>query len=136
MKKIKGEVYLPGDKSISHRAALFSSFLPEKAGFENFNFNNDCKASLKSLEKLGITWYLKNNILYIEGKSFAEWTQPGDDIDAQNSGTTARLISGLLANLPFETQIIGDASLSKRPMARIIDPVSYTHLTLPTKRIV
>ncbi|HEM49390.1 MAG TPA: 3-phosphoshikimate 1-carboxyvinyltransferase, partial [Caldithrix sp.] len=83
-----------------------------------------CKASLKSLEKLGITWYLKNNILYIEGKSFAEWTQPGDDIDAQNSGTTARLISGLLANLPFETQIIGDASLSKRPMARIIDPLN------------
>ena len=124
MKKIKGEVYLPGDKSISHRAALFSSFIPERAEFENFNFNNDCTATLKGLEKLGIKWHTKNDNLYIEGKLFKKWIQPKDPIDAQNSGTTARLISGLLANLPFETQIIGDVSLSKRPMARIIAPLS------------
>ena len=124
MKKIKGEVYLPGDKSISHRAALFSSFILERGEFENFNFNNDCTATLKSLEKLGIKWHTKNDNLYIEGKSFKKWIQPKDPIDAQNSGTTARLISGLLANLPFETQIIGDVSLSKRPMARIIAPLN------------
>ncbi|MEJ2545548.1 MAG: 3-phosphoshikimate 1-carboxyvinyltransferase [Calditrichaceae bacterium] len=124
MKKIKGEVYLPGDKSISHRAALFSAFIPEIAEFENFNFNNDCTASLKGIESLGIEWYTQNDKLYIEGKSFSEWVQPKQSIDAQNSGTTARLISGLLANLPFETQIVGDPSLSKRPMARIITPLS------------
>ena len=124
MKKIKGEIYLPGDKSISHRAALFSSFIAGKAEFGNFNFNNDCTASLNCLSKLGVNWFTKNDKLYIEGKSFSDWSRPNEPLDAQNSGTTARLISGLLANLPFETTIIGDASLSKRPMARIITPLT------------
>ena len=123
MKKIKGEVYLPGDKSISHRAALFSSFTPERAKFTNFNFNNDCTATLKSLEKFGINWHTTGEILFIDGKPFADWNHPDTSLDAQNSGTTARLISGLLANLPFETQLMGDASLSKRPMDRIIKPL-------------
>lgn len=123
MRKIKGEVYLPGDKSISHRAALFSSIIPQQSVFTNFNYNNDCTATLKSLEKFGISWHKKNNELIINGQSFKKWKEPESSIDAENSGTTARLISGLFANLPFIVEMVGDASLSKRPMDRIIAPL-------------
>ena len=124
MKKIKGEIYLPGDKSISHRAALFSSFIPGQARFINFNYNNDCTATLKCLEKFGIKWHTKSEELIIEGKFLREWHEADSSIDAQNSGTTARLISGILASLPYETRMIGDASLSKRPMDRILNPLT------------
>lgn len=125
MKKIKGEVYLPGDKSISHRAALFSSILPEKSIFSNFNFNNDCTATLNALRKFGITWYTEGEKLIIDGKTLEFWKESDSPIDAQNSGTTARLISGILVNLPFVVQMIGDTSLSKRPMDRIITPLEH-----------
>ena len=123
MKKVKGRICLPGDKSISHRAALFSSFIPEEAVFTNFNFNNDCTSTLHGLKKLGINWQTENEKLIIKGVPFKNWKKSDSALDAQNSGTTARLISGLLANLPFATEIIGDASLSKRPMERIITPL-------------
>ncbi|MEJ2053703.1 MAG: 3-phosphoshikimate 1-carboxyvinyltransferase [Calditrichaceae bacterium] len=123
MKKIKGELYLPGDKSISHRAALFSSFIPGKARFSNFNFNNDCTASLNCVGKFGAAWQRNDDILEIQGKAVTEWQEPGSILDAQNSGTTARLISGILANLPFTTKITGDNSLRLRPMDRIINPL-------------
>lgn len=124
MRKIKGEIYLPGDKSISHRAALFSSFIPGEACFTNFNFNKDCTATLKSIEKFGINWLFDGETLTIKGKPISKWRKANESIDAQNSGTTARLISGILANLPFETTMTGDASLCKRPMDRILAPLT------------
>ena len=123
MKKVKGEIYLPGDKSISHRAALFSSFVPEQSVFTNYNFNNDCTATLTAIKEFGVNWYTKEDKLIIEGKPLRKWKNSGSIIDAQNSGTTARLISGLFANLPFEINMTGDDSLKRRPMARIIEPL-------------
>lgn len=125
MKKLKGEIYLPGDKSISHRAALFSSFIPEQSVFTNYNFNNDCKATLAAIKEFGVNCYTKEDKLIVEGKRLKEWHKSRSIVDAQNSGTTARLISGLFANLPFEVKMTGDDSLKKRPMARIIEPLTY-----------
>lgn len=120
---IKGEILLPGDKSISHRAALFSSFRKGLSLFKNFNFNQDCSATLKCLASMGVSHQFKNNILHIEGKDLSDWKKPLKSLYAANSGTTARLISGLLANLPFPVTLSGDASLSERPMQRIISPL-------------
>ncbi len=123
MPKIRGEVFLPGDKSISHRAALFSALRRGEGRFENFNFNQDCSATLNILNKFGIDHHFDGKVLRIKGKPLAQWQKPHALLDARNSGTTARLISGLLIHLPYPTQLIGDASLSRRPMQRILDPL-------------
>ena len=123
MKIVKGSISVPGDKSISHRAALFSAMTPQTNRFTNFNFNFDCTATLHCLADMGIAWHKKDDFLEIEGKPLGEWKRPDKPLYAANSGTTARLLSGILSALPFKTTLTGDASLSKRPMGRIIDPL-------------
>ena len=124
MANIKGEIFLPGDKSISHRSALFASFVDKTTIYENFNFNNDCTATLNCLKMLGIKWETADKKIIIHGKPLSDWLAPASALNAENSGTTTRLISSLLANLSFKTQITGDQSLQKRPMKRIIDPLT------------
>ena len=97
--------------------------MPEQSVFTNYNFNNDCTATLTAIKEFGVNWYTKEDKLIIEGKPLRKWKNSGSIIDAQNSGTTARLISGLFANLPFEINMTGDDSLKRRPMARIIEPL-------------
>ena len=116
--KIIGEISMPGDKSISHRAALFSALINEKSEFKNFNLNLDCKATLKCLNAFGIRHSSKNGVLIIEGKPLKNWMRPMGALDARNSGTTARIISGILSSLHFAVNLTGDASLKKRPMKR------------------
>ncbi len=120
---ISGKIKLPGDKSISHRAALFAGFKEGISTFTNFSLNDDCRATLQCLEKLGVEHKQDGDHLTIFGKPIIKWQQPSSPLDAHNSGTTARLISGLLAALPFNTTLVGDASLSKRPMRRVINPL-------------
>ncbi len=124
MSVIKGTLRLPGDKSLSHRAAIFSAFRPGRSEFTNFNLNRDCAATVQCLSDLGVKILVEGNRLQVEGKHLHEWQKPVQALNAQNSGTTARLLSGLLCNLNFSTTLIGDDSLSKRPMKRIIDPLS------------
>ena len=124
MKKIHGTVQLPGDKSISHRAALFAALRTGESEFLNFNFNNDCTATLRCLKQLGIQWRYDGHLLRVTGKSVAEWQVPLKPLDARNSGTTARLLSGILSGLSFKTTLTGDESLSQRPMERILKPLS------------
>jgi len=124
MNKILGKIRLPGDKSISHRAAFFSALRPDLSTFSNFNFNQDCSATLACLRQLGIEWEIKENTLQVKGRDISDWKKPEKLLDAQNSGTTARLLSGILASLNFETTLSGDDSLKKRPMKRILDPLS------------
>ena len=116
---ISGQIKLPGDKSISHRASLFAAFNERTSIFTNYSLNDDCRATLLCLKKLGISYELTGSKLTIKGKHPSKWQKPSSALDAGNSGTTARLISGLLAILPFDTELIGDSSLSKRPMKRI-----------------
>jgi 3-phosphoshikimate 1-carboxyvinyltransferase len=122
--KIIGHISLPGDKSISHRSALFGSFSGKISKFENFNFNNDCSATLNCIKMLGVDWKIEDDKLVIYGKSINEWQPAEEVLNAENSGTTTRLISAILANLSFSTEISGDQSLQKRPMKRIIDPLT------------
>ncbi len=123
MPKIAGSVLLPGDKSISHRAALFSALRQGESYFRNFNFNQDCQATLNCLNQLGVMYSFDGEILRIHGRKLLSWQKPANALNAENSGTTSRLMSGLLIHLPFQTEITGDVSLSKRPMERIINPL-------------
>ena len=123
MPKISGELVLPGDKSISHRAAMFAALRDGESEFENFNFNRDCSATLACLNQLGIAHSFDGRKLKVGGKPLKQWQKPSSELNAENSGTTSRLMSGLLIHLPFETTLIGDASLSRRPMKRILDPL-------------
>ncbi len=123
MARISGHISLPGDKSISHRAALLSALRLGESSFSNFNFNQDCSATLDCLASFGIKWHLEKDVLHIKGKEITDWQPPVKALDARNSGTTARLISGILANLDFPTLLTGDSSLSKRPMGRILKPL-------------
>ncbi|MBN2426143.1 MAG: 3-phosphoshikimate 1-carboxyvinyltransferase [Calditrichaceae bacterium] len=124
MKKVRGEITLPGDKSISHRAGLFSALRDKESYFTNFNYNQDCTSTLNCLEKMGIEWERTGqDSIKIKGFHLNDWKKPDKELYAGNSGTTARLISGILCNAPFESILTGDESLSKRPMKRVIDPL-------------
>lgn len=108
---------------MSHRAALFSALRQGMSHFTNFNLNDDCAATLNCLQKMGVKHKLDGDSLTITGQHPANWNKPAEALDAGNSGTTARLLSGILAGLKFETTLTGDASLSKRPMDRVISPL-------------
>ena len=122
-KKFSGIINVPGDKSIAHRAALFSIIAINKIEIRNFPDNQDCNTSLKAAESLGVT--VERNI---ENITLIPPEKPhaSDDliIDCGNSGTTVRLISGIIAGSDLTVTLSGDESLSKRPMKRIIEPLS------------
>ncbi len=132
--KLQGEITLPGDKSISHRAALFSAIREGESHFSHFSGNEDCASTLSCLRALGIQHEYDNGRLRIKGKKPQDWRQPSEALYAGNSGTTTRLLSGLLANTSFETVLTGDVSLSQRPMERIITPLSLMGARIESAR--
>lgn len=122
--KIKGELNLPGDKSISHRAVMFSSMAEGESMVRNYLNSADVISTINCFRELGCEIAIENTYLKIKGVGFKGFTKPKNELDAGNSGTTTRLISGILAAQDFETTIVGDESLSKRPMNRIVDPLT------------
>lgn len=130
---ISGKIKIPGDKSMSHRAALFSALREGESRFTNFNLNDDCAATLDCLQKMGIEYVLEGAMLNVWGKHPSNWIKPNEKLDAKNSGTAARLLSGILAGLKFETTLMGDESLSKRPMKRVITPLEEMGAKIETK---
>jgi 3-phosphoshikimate 1-carboxyvinyltransferase len=122
--RINGELNLPGDKSISHRAVMFSSLAEGKSVIRNLSGGEDVKSTQKCFMQMGIRINKKSGCIEVEGKGFKGLRKPSGPLDAGNSGTTTRLISGILAAQDFESVITGDESLSVRPMKRIIDPLS------------
>jgi len=132
-KSIQGEITLPGDKSISHRSALFSAIRPGESEFSNFNFNRDCSATLDCLKVMGIEWKTEADRIKIHGSSTPDWSKPARPLHAQNSGTTARLMSGILASLKVQSIIFGDPSLSRRPMRRVIEPLKLMGANIESK---
>src|SRR3990172_6946968 len=138
---ISGELTLPGDKSVSHRAIIFSSLAKGISVISNLSSAEDVNTTRKCFEQLGVNFELRNQKLVVKGKGFKKFRKPPESLNAGNSGTTARLIGGVLINQDFDSVLIGDESLSKRPMKRIIDPLtkmngkiqgSFTN-TLPLK---
>jgi len=120
VEKIKGEIEVPGDKSISHRSLIFGAISEGKTEIKNLLKSADCLSTLNCLRNCGIEIEV-NNTTIIYGNKFKE---PEDILDCGNSGTTMRLLSGVLASKPFLSILTGDSSLRKRPMRRIIEPLS------------
>lgn len=122
IKKIIGEIEVAADKSISHRALMISAIAEGTSRIKNFLKADDCISTMNCLKKLGVDIAEKAGEIIVKGHGL-KLKKPSDVLDAGNSGTTVRLLSGILAGQNFATKIIGDESLSKRPMKRIIEPL-------------
>lgn len=120
---LNGKIRLPGDKSISHRAAIFAALATGEAHIENFATNADCASTLGCLENLGVEIRRENSTVFVRGVGKNGFSKPLTPLDCGNSGTTMRLLAGVLAGQNFDCVLTGDASLSKRPMKRIIAPL-------------
>ncbi len=120
----KGEICIPADKSISHRAAIIGSLASGAMQIKNFSSAADCSATLKCLQMIGVEVKKnKENEICLTGKNLFGYREPENTLDAQNSGTTARLLLGLLSGQSFSSVINGDSSLRIRPMKRVVDPL-------------
>lgn len=124
VKTLKGEITVPGDKSISHRAVMFGSIAKGLTEITNFLQGADCLSTISCFGKLGIEIENGPDRILVHGKGLHGLTAPDCVLDAGNSGTTTRLISGILAPQSFTTTLTGDASIQKRPMKRIMEPLS------------
>ncbi|MDQ2901914.1 MAG: 3-phosphoshikimate 1-carboxyvinyltransferase [Acidobacteriota bacterium] len=121
---IRGAIRLPGDKSISHRYAILSGLADGPSRLHNYSTGADCHSTLNAVRALGIHVEENGTDVSIHGEGLHGWKAPGQDLDAGNSGSTIRMISGALAAQPFTSRIGGDESLSRRPMDRIMQPLA------------
>lgn len=126
---LDGAVRLPGDKSISHRYAMLAAAAEGVSKIANYSSGADCHSTLRCLEALGVRIALEGRDVTIEGRGLA-WQPPTVDLDAGNSGSTIRMLSGFLAGQPFTSRLTGDESLSRRPMRRIMTPLAQMGATL------
>lgn len=122
---LSGTVSLPGDKSISHRAALFAALAEGESRIDNFLVAGVTETMLKALADLGVQWKLEGNRLVVHGRGFNSWDQPTEPffLDCANSGTTLRLLTGALAALGLPAVLDGSTGLRRRPMRRIVSPL-------------
>lgn len=121
---LKGSIRIPGDKSISHRAVMFGSLAKGTTTITNFLQGEDCLSTISCFRKMGIHIENHKDHVNIEGKGLHGLNCPDTVLDTGNSGTTTRLISGILAGQNFTSQLTGDASIQSRPMNRIIKPLT------------
>lgn len=121
---LKGTVSVPGDKSISHRGIMFGSIADGTTEIHNFLPGADCLATIRCFRALGIEIEQEGSTVTVHGKGLHGLSAPSHILDVGNSGTTTRLLSGILVGQPFESKLSGDESLNSRPMKRIIDPLT------------
>ncbi len=121
---LKGELTVPGDKSISHRSIMLGAIAQGDTRVTGFLMGQDCLSTIDCFRKMGVEIDVTPEIVTIHGKGLHGLKEPEGILFAGNSGTTIRLISGILAGQPFTTTIDGDESIRKRPMRRIIEPLS------------
>lgn len=121
---LRGEVNIPGDKSISHRCIMFGSIASGTTEISNFLQGADCLATINCFRKMGIEIENQPEKIIVHGKGLHGLTAPTEILDVGNSGTTTRLISGILVGQPFESKLSGDNSLNSRPMKRIMEPLT------------
>ncbi|KIR03491.1 5-Enolpyruvylshikimate-3-phosphate synthase [Lachnospiraceae bacterium TWA4] len=127
---LKGELTIPGDKSISHRSIMFGALSKGTTKITGFLQSADCLSTIACFKNLGISIENTTNEVFVHGKGLHGLTPSDTILDCGNSGTTTRLISGILAGQPFTTNLTGDASIQKRPMKRIIDPLTEMGLKI------
>jgi len=119
-----GEITVPGDKSISHRSVMFGAIAQGETRVTNFLPGDDCLSTISCFRKLGVSIEESNGELCIIGKGFEGLQEPNQVLDVGNSGTTIRLLMGILAGRPFYSSLEGDESIAKRPMTRVTNPLS------------
>jgi len=123
-RNILGAIRLPGDKSISHRYAMLSAIAEGTSRFRNFSTGADCASTVRCMQQLGAQAVRRpDGFLEISGRA-GVLLQPDDPLDCGNSGSTIRMLTGILSAQPISCELFGDASLSRRPMARVIEPLS------------
>src|SRR6266404_6142692 len=120
---LNGRCHLPGDKSISHRAALIAALANGTSHISNFSPSQDCAATLSCLQGIGVSLERQGNRIRVEGKGLRGLRPSSLPLDCGNSATTMRLLAGMLAAQDFPTILTGDDSLKTRPMKRIIEPL-------------
>ncbi|WP_342432126.1 3-phosphoshikimate 1-carboxyvinyltransferase [Neobacillus sp. FSL H8-0543] len=120
---LTGVLEIPGDKSISHRSVMFGSIAKGVTKVTNFLPGDDCLSTISCFRKLGVVIEESENLLTIYGNGFDGLTEPDEILDVGNSGTTIRLLLGILAGRPFYSSLIGDRSIGKRPMTRVTEPL-------------
>src|SRR5580698_5282897 len=130
-RNVRGSVQLPGDKSISHRYAMLSGIAEGPSRIENYSTGADCASTLGCMRTLGVSWQKKEDaVIEVQGSGLS-LAAPTAALDCGNSGSTMRMLSGIVAGQKFsgdqkfvEMEMIGDESLSRRPMERVIIPLS------------
>ena len=132
--RLSGEVTIPGDKSISHRAVMFGALADGTTEVTNFLKGADCLSTISCFQKLGIEIENTPEHILIHGKGLHGLQAPTSVLDAGNSGTTTRLISGILAAQPFTCTLTGDSSIQTRPMKRIMEPLSMMGAAIESVR--
>lgn len=121
---LKGEIIVPGDKSISHRAIMLASLAKGTSEVSNFLQGADCLSTISCFQNMGVLIENKGDIVRIQGNGLHGLMKPNCILDVGNSGTTMRLLSGILSAQPFDVAVTGDSSIQKRPMNRVITPLS------------
>lgn len=124
LRSLKGELTVPGDKSISHRAVMFGSLAEGTTKITHFLQGADCLSTISCFQKMGISIQQTKDEVLVHGKGLHGLSAPDELLDVGNSGTTTRLISGILAGQNFSSELNGDASIQARPMNRIITPLT------------
>jgi 3-phosphoshikimate 1-carboxyvinyltransferase len=127
---LRGACRVPGDKSISHRALLFGALADGVVEASGLGRGGDNLSTAAALRALGVDVSLAGTDARIHGVGFAGLREAAGPLDCGNSGTTIRLLMGLLAGRPFETEFVGDASLTRRPMRRVADPLRQMGATV------
>jgi 3-phosphoshikimate 1-carboxyvinyltransferase len=135
--RIRGDVRVPGDKSIAHRCALFAALARGRSVLTGYAPGADCQSTLRCLRALGIEQERAGDSVTLFGRGAMGFRSPDGPVDAGNSGTTTRLLAGILAAQPLDVTIAGDDSLSRRPMARVIEPLRRmgATITAPNNRL-
>ncbi len=129
-----GEIEVPGDKSISHRGVLFGALATGTTQVDNFLMGADCLSSIRCLEGLGVSFKISETSVVVNGVGKYGLQEPPVILDAGNSGTTTRLLLGILAGQPFHSVVTGDRSLCSRPMLRVVEPLRKMGATIDGRK--
>jgi 3-phosphoshikimate 1-carboxyvinyltransferase len=122
-RNVRGSVRLPGDKSISHRYAMLAGIAEGVSLLGNYSTGADCASTLGCMRSLGVEWERKDGVIEVNGRGLV-LAAPANALDCGNSGSTMRMLSGIVAGQKFTSEMVGDESLSRRPMERVIEPLS------------
>ena len=133
-KGLRGEITLPGDKSISHRAIMCASLASGTSEIKGFLDSEDCLATLRNFQEMGIDIEKKGDLVIVKGKGLHGLSEPKKILDMGNSGTSMRLTAGILVGQKFNSILSGDKSLLKRPMKRITEPLSLMGCSIKSKK--